>query len=368
MVMASVSRAHISDDWRLGWARDGYVVLKDAVSPETAAQATQALFRKDGSDQYQLFPDDEVSKAAILNHKVLELLRTVWRSEPLAIAARRFVYGSEFSPHYDTRLLRVSNPSRFARAWYALEDIHMEAGPLYVLPGSHRNHIGSAACTSLLDLNPCGKCSSILLRAARAKKDWKDVFRAVLRRNIQATCRQRSAGSAIEAPDIVAESGRRCCLPPISVAWGAIAAESGTDPAFAGGIVSPLAMPLIGICVLKSRRLQRNEAPTRVMDFQVRKCGVGVVCSQFPRPDRARYWAPRSQARVVTDPPGLGSAPADNAAGTTLFQCACTRLQKAHPYVMYRSSLGNRFSVNYSIRPAAMPSSRHTAYCSGGIG
>ena len=45
----------------------------------------------------------------------------------------------------------------------------------------------------------------------------------------------------------------------------------------------------------EGRELQRNEAPTRVMDFQVRKSAWGSFVHNFEA-DRARYWAPRSQA------------------------------------------------------------------------
>jgi ectoine hydroxylase-related dioxygenase (phytanoyl-CoA dioxygenase family) len=293
MVMASVSRAHISDDWRLGWARDGYVVLKDAVSPETAAQATQALFRKDGSDQYPLFPDDEVSKAAILNHKVLELLRTVWRSEPLAIAARRFVYGSEFSPHYDTRLLRVSNPSRFARAWYALEDIHMEAGPLYVLPGSHRTY-RQRDMHFIARSEPLRQMFFDFAARRAGEKDWKDVFepfyneiykRLVAKDLQEAPLRRRTlllkAGDAVVFRRYLLHGGLSRQYPALTrrslvVLFSACDATH-WDLRFEG------------------RELQRNEAPTRVMDFQVRKSAWGSFVHNFEA-DRARYWAPRSQA------------------------------------------------------------------------
>ncbi|MEA9580418.1 phytanoyl-CoA dioxygenase family protein [Xanthomonas nasturtii] len=40
-------------------------------------------------------------------------------------------------PHNDSLDLRVSVPGTEVRVWHALEDVHPDAGPMYVLPGSH---------------------------------------------------------------------------------------------------------------------------------------------------------------------------------------------------------------------------------------
>ncbi|HEY4090689.1 MAG TPA: phytanoyl-CoA dioxygenase family protein [Luteibacter sp.] len=40
-------------------------------------------------------------------------------------------------PHNDSLDLRVSKAGTEVRLWYALEDIHPDAGPMYVLPGTH---------------------------------------------------------------------------------------------------------------------------------------------------------------------------------------------------------------------------------------
>ncbi len=42
-------------------------------------------------------------------------------------------------PHNDSLDLRVSKPGTEVRVWHALEDVHPDAGPMYVLPGSHRS-------------------------------------------------------------------------------------------------------------------------------------------------------------------------------------------------------------------------------------
>lgn len=41
-------------------------------------------------------------------------------------------------PHTDALDVRVSIPGTEVRVWQALEDVHPDAGPVYVLPGSHR--------------------------------------------------------------------------------------------------------------------------------------------------------------------------------------------------------------------------------------
>lgn len=40
-------------------------------------------------------------------------------------------------PHNDALDLRVAHAGTEVRVWYALEDIHPDAGPMYVLPGTH---------------------------------------------------------------------------------------------------------------------------------------------------------------------------------------------------------------------------------------
>lgn len=42
-------------------------------------------------------------------------------------------------PHNDSLDLRVSIPGTEVRVWHALEDVHPDAGPMYVLPGSHNS-------------------------------------------------------------------------------------------------------------------------------------------------------------------------------------------------------------------------------------
>ncbi|MDR3443922.1 MULTISPECIES: phytanoyl-CoA dioxygenase family protein [unclassified Dyella] len=42
-------------------------------------------------------------------------------------------------PHNDSLDLRVSVPGTELRVWHALEDVHPDAGPMYVLPGSHNS-------------------------------------------------------------------------------------------------------------------------------------------------------------------------------------------------------------------------------------
>lgn len=41
-------------------------------------------------------------------------------------------------PHTDGLDVRTSAPGTEVRVWHALEDVHPDAGPVYVLPGSHR--------------------------------------------------------------------------------------------------------------------------------------------------------------------------------------------------------------------------------------
>src|SRR5262249_34695074 len=49
-----------------------------------------------------------------------------------------YVYGSEQPAHMDFPFVVSGIPSHLAAAWFALEDVHPDAGPLFYYSGSHR--------------------------------------------------------------------------------------------------------------------------------------------------------------------------------------------------------------------------------------
>jgi hypothetical protein len=69
--------------------------------------------------------------------RVLELLRTLYRREPIPFQTLNFDRGTQQPAHSDTLHFHCV-PRRFmCGVWVALEDIHPDAGPLIVYPGSH---------------------------------------------------------------------------------------------------------------------------------------------------------------------------------------------------------------------------------------
>lgn len=72
------------------------------------------------------------------NAPVLEFLRWAFRDEPLLFGSLNFERGTEQAPHIDSIFFYTEPMDAMAGAWFALEDVHPDAGPLFYYEGSHR--------------------------------------------------------------------------------------------------------------------------------------------------------------------------------------------------------------------------------------
>jgi hypothetical protein len=70
--------------------------------------------------------------------RVLELLRLVYQRDPIPFQTLNFEVGTEQPAHSDTIHFHCLPKFYMCGVWIALEDIHPDAGPLVVYPGSHR--------------------------------------------------------------------------------------------------------------------------------------------------------------------------------------------------------------------------------------
>jgi ectoine hydroxylase-related dioxygenase (phytanoyl-CoA dioxygenase family) len=130
------------------FARDGYVIIDpqiaDSLLEETtrqiadAFQVTRIPYWADDrriQDGWQAFPAvREIATAP----RVLEVLRHLYRREPIPFQTLNFRLGSEQRTHSDTIHFN-SVPNLFmCGVWVALEDIDERNGPLHYYPQSHK--------------------------------------------------------------------------------------------------------------------------------------------------------------------------------------------------------------------------------------
>ena len=124
-------------------ARDGLAVIdfddaKTAQLIDAAVLDTDVYF-KDGVTRVQdAWRESPAVRALAIHPKVMRLLQGAYGREPFAFQTLNFQRGSQQSLHSDAFHFH-SEPQRFmCGVWFALEDIHVEAGPLTYRRGSHR--------------------------------------------------------------------------------------------------------------------------------------------------------------------------------------------------------------------------------------
>ncbi len=81
---------------------------------------------------------DDLIAGVALDDKVVEALRWILRADPVAIGSLNFERGSTQRYHTDTLYMPGQTPGGMTAAWFALEDVSPEAGPLLYYPGSHK--------------------------------------------------------------------------------------------------------------------------------------------------------------------------------------------------------------------------------------
>lgn len=79
----------------------------------------------------------ESGKYLALAPQVASLLKHIFRLPVVAMQSLTFFHGSEQTTHQDFPYVVANPPSHLAGAWFALEDISLDAGPLGYFSGSH---------------------------------------------------------------------------------------------------------------------------------------------------------------------------------------------------------------------------------------
>jgi phytanoyl-CoA hydroxylase len=151
------------------FVRDGYVVLKGAVSAEIIERLNADIdrvwknppeglmietFEPEGKMRYtppdirwrggatkllDLYTVSNPAREAIASPMVLAFLTAIFEDAPKAFQGLTFWNGSQQAIHKDTAYVKIdSNPLHLAASWLALEDIQPGTGELEYYVGSHR--------------------------------------------------------------------------------------------------------------------------------------------------------------------------------------------------------------------------------------
>jgi len=140
----------VANDLKKEWIEQGFSILRAAYSPAEISEYNRivALARREvptGDDEFgygdrvgqlhQRHP--ELLKLACAP-SVLAFLRWAFDDEPVVFGSLNFDRGTEQEAHIDAIFFWPEPTYSMAGCWVALEDISVEAGPLFYVPHSHK--------------------------------------------------------------------------------------------------------------------------------------------------------------------------------------------------------------------------------------
>lgn len=148
------------------FARDGYVVLEQAIPADLIEAARQALdhafsgginnlqfechavapghiawrpeITRHPAKALDIHHFSSTIRQLILNDKITEFLGLIFDSKAFVSQTLGFLRGSAQEGHQDSAFVPYTLPRQFAASWIALEDVTIGAGELFYFPGSHR--------------------------------------------------------------------------------------------------------------------------------------------------------------------------------------------------------------------------------------
>ena len=137
-------------DLRQNWRKNGYVVMPGLFSaPQIKAyvdtvQALRATL-DDGKDEYgygdrigQLHQKAPELLELPSNPRILSFLAWALGDDPLLMGSLNFARGTTQDVHIDAIFFWPEPSYSMAGVWVALEDVHVDSGPLFYVGGSHK--------------------------------------------------------------------------------------------------------------------------------------------------------------------------------------------------------------------------------------
>lgn len=85
------------------------------------------------------FHSSSINGKKLMAHpSIVAFLETIFNQQTVVMQSLTFLYGSQQPTHQDFPWVTAKIPSHLAAAWIAVEDIHIDSGPLYYYIGSHK--------------------------------------------------------------------------------------------------------------------------------------------------------------------------------------------------------------------------------------
>ncbi|MBU6143331.1 MAG: phytanoyl-CoA dioxygenase family protein [Betaproteobacteria bacterium] len=139
-----------SNDLKQQWIEEGYSVLRGAYPVEKIKVYNEivAQVRRDfdtGEDEFgygdrigQLHQRHPELLELAATPAILDFLRWALNDDPVVFGSLNFERGTEQEAHIDAIFFWPEPSYSIAGCWVALEDISVEAGPLFYVPQSHK--------------------------------------------------------------------------------------------------------------------------------------------------------------------------------------------------------------------------------------
>jgi ectoine hydroxylase-related dioxygenase (phytanoyl-CoA dioxygenase family) len=161
---------------------NGYYIFDPGISEEKLDAAIEALdgeYRMDGRINETRRVINGWKKHEVIQEiagapKVYELLKLLYKRNPLPFQTLNFNIGTEQRTHSDTIHFHCIPHGFMCGVWIALEDVNLDNGPLHIYPGSHKlpyldlSNIGLAGSKSKTEYEFYGNYEDMIEEVAKA--------------------------------------------------------------------------------------------------------------------------------------------------------------------------------------------------------
>lgn len=132
------------------WRKNGFVVIPGVFKQDQIQRYNSIVSRvrasvDDGKDEHgygdrigQLHQKEPDLLELASSPKIIQFLKWAFGDDPILMGSLQFQRGTQQEAHVDAIFFWPQPSFSMAGVWVALEDIHVDSGPLFYLPGSHK--------------------------------------------------------------------------------------------------------------------------------------------------------------------------------------------------------------------------------------